>query len=37
LGLVPVERMIAGRFPLSQAPAAFAAAEGALKILLENR
>jgi threonine dehydrogenase-like Zn-dependent dehydrogenase len=37
LGLVPVERMIAGRFQLSEAPAAFAAAEGALKILLEIR
>jgi threonine dehydrogenase-like Zn-dependent dehydrogenase len=37
LGHVPVERMIAGRFRLSEAPAAFAAAEGALKILLENR
>jgi len=37
LGLVPVEPMIAGRFALPDAPAAFAAAEGALKILLENR
>jgi threonine dehydrogenase-like Zn-dependent dehydrogenase len=37
LHLVPVDRMIAGRFPLAEAPAAFAAAQGALKILLENR
>jgi alcohol dehydrogenase len=37
LHLVPVDRMIAGRFPLRDAPAGFAAAPGALKILLENR
>jgi len=37
LGLVPVERMIAARFPLSEAPAAFrAAAGGALKVLLNG-
>jgi alcohol dehydrogenase len=36
LGIVPVERMIAGRFPLDEAPAAFrAAAGGSLKVLLD--
>jgi alcohol dehydrogenase len=34
LGLVPVERMIAGRFRLADAPAAFDAAVGKLKVLL---
>jgi threonine dehydrogenase-like Zn-dependent dehydrogenase len=34
LGLVPVERMIAGRFPLAEAAAAFHAARGSLKVLL---
>lgn len=34
LGIVPVERMIAARFPLNEAPAAFAAAGGSLKVLL---
>jgi alcohol dehydrogenase len=36
LGIVPVERMIAGRFPLSEAPAAFRAAGGSLKVLLDG-
>jgi alcohol dehydrogenase len=36
LGIVPVERMIAGRFPLDEAPAAFAAAGGSLKVLLNG-
>lgn len=36
LGIVPVERMIAGRFPLNEAPAAFAAAGGSLKVLLDG-
>jgi alcohol dehydrogenase len=37
LGLVPVERMIAGRFSLDEAPAAFrAAAGGSLKVLLDG-
>lgn len=36
LNLVPVERMIAARFPLAEAPAAFAAAAGALKVLLSG-
>ena len=37
LGLVPVERMIAGRFPLDEAPAAFRTAAGAsLKVLLDG-
>ena len=34
LGIVPVERMIAARLPLSEAPAAFQAAGGSLKVLL---
>jgi alcohol dehydrogenase len=34
LNLTPVERMIAARFPLSEAPLAFARAVGALKVLL---
>jgi alcohol dehydrogenase len=34
LNLVPVERMIAARFSLNEAPAAFAAAGGSLKVLL---
>ena len=38
LGIVPVERLIAARYPLSDAPAAFAAAaSGCLKVLLEAR
>lgn len=36
LGLVPVDRMIAGRFRLAEAPAAFAAAARSLKVVLEN-
>ena len=36
LNLVPVDRMIAARFPLAKAPAAFAAAAGALKVLLSG-
>jgi alcohol dehydrogenase len=36
LGIVPVERMVAGRFPLEDAPAAFAAAAGKLKVLLNG-
>jgi alcohol dehydrogenase len=35
LGIVPVERMIAARFPLAEAPKAFAAAAGSLKVLIE--
>jgi len=37
-GLIPVEEMVAARYPLAQAPQAFqhAAARGALKILLEG-
>ncbi len=34
LNLLPLDGLIAGRFPLAEAPAAFAAAAGALKILL---
>jgi len=34
LHLVPVEELIAARFPLAEAPAAFAAAAGSLKVLL---
>jgi alcohol dehydrogenase len=38
LGIVPVERLIAARYPLAEAPAAFAAAaSGCLKVLLEAR
>lgn len=37
LHLIPVDRMIAGRFRLTEAPAAFAAAQHSLKVLLENR
>jgi alcohol dehydrogenase len=36
LNLVPVDRMIAARFPLAEAPAAFTAAAGALKVLLSG-
>jgi alcohol dehydrogenase len=36
LGIVPVERMVAARFPLSEAPAAFRAAGGSLKVLLDG-
>ncbi len=36
LGLVPAERMIAGRFVLDEAPAAFRAAGGSLKVLLDG-
>ena len=38
LGIVPLERLIAARYPLAEAPAAFAAAaSGCLKVLLEAR
>lgn len=35
LGIVPVERMIAARYPIEKAAEAFAAAAGSLKVLLE--
>jgi alcohol dehydrogenase len=35
LPIVPVEGMIAARYPMAEAPAAFAAAAGSLKVLLQ--
>jgi alcohol dehydrogenase len=36
LGIVPVERIIAARFPLERAEEAFRAAVGRLKVVLEG-